>query len=142
MSGTQTGISVTEPAQLIWDVIEEITPMRVRQYADASGDHNTIHTDVEAAHAAGLIAPVAQGLLVVGIVLGHADVWARRHGVRLTGYDTRFVRPVYLGSESTALHVTGRLVSPGHLSATAAVLDDDGASRAVLRPIRILYTAD
>ncbi len=140
MPSADTEIRVSEPAQLIWDVIEEISRDRVRQYAQASGDRNTIHIDPDAAHRAGLADPVAHGILILALILRHADEWTRRNGARITGCDTRFIRPVYVGDVATLLHLTGRCAAPGQLTATATVLGPDGAPEStVMRPIRIRY---
>ncbi|WP_232016779.1 MaoC family dehydratase [Gordonia insulae] len=129
--------------ELIWDAIEEISLDRVRRYADVSGDHNAIHVDPAAARAAGLSAPIAHGLLIVGIVLRHADDWLTRNGGTISGCDTRFVRPVYLAEDPVSLHVTGHRAGPGHIDAAVWRFDPDGVThRAIIRPIRISYTAD
>lgn len=124
----------------LWDAEEYLTLDRVRRYAGASGDTNAIHIDPAAARAVGLTAPVAHGLLLVAIVLAYAQRWARDHRAVITGCDTRFVRPVLVGDEPTVLHLTGTLVSEGHITATVWVLDPDGTThRPVIRPIRISY---
>lgn len=124
----------------IWDAEEEISTGRVRRYAEVSGDTNAIHLDPAAARAAGLSAPVAHGLLIVGIVLRHADDWARGNDATITGCDTRFVRPVYLAERPVTLHVVGHLADPGHIAAEVWTLDADGVRhRAIIRPIRISY---
>ncbi|MAU81945.1 MAG: hypothetical protein CME34_08775 [Gordonia sp.] len=126
----------------LWDAEEHLTLDRVRRYAAASGDDNAIHIEPAAARAAGLDAPVAHGLLLVAIVLKYAQRWARDHRAMITGCETRFVRPVCVGDEPTVLHVTGRLVSTGHIAAAVWVLDPDGSThRAVIRPIRISYAS-
>ncbi|MGC4963499.1 MaoC family dehydratase [Gordonia sp. DT101] len=134
-------VEPVDPGEQLWDVTEEITMDRVRRYARVSGDNNAIHIDADAAEAAGLSAPVAHGLLILGIVVRHADDWVRNRGGRITGCDTRFVRPVYLVDHSVTLFVTAHLVGTGHIAATASVLSDDGSThRAILRPIRISYS--
>ncbi|HEU4393531.1 MAG TPA: MaoC family dehydratase [Solirubrobacterales bacterium] len=54
---------------------EEIRPLRhtpgpdaTRRYAEASGDHNPIHLDPEAARAAGLPRPILHGLYTMALV--------------------------------------------------------------------------
>ncbi|MYR05557.1 hypothetical protein GTV32_04175 [Gordonia sp. SID5947] len=141
MAQVPTPVEPVDPGQQLWETTEEITMDRVRRYARVSGDRNAIHIDAAAAAAAGLSAPIAHGLLILGIVVRHADDWVRDRGGRITGCDTRFVRPVYLGDEPVTLYVTAHLVGAGHIAATASVLDADGSTqRAILRPIRISYS--
>ena len=46
----------------------EITPARVRAFADATADWQGIHLDEDAARAAGFDGPVAHGYLVLGLL--------------------------------------------------------------------------
>ncbi|MET9202251.1 MaoC/PaaZ C-terminal domain-containing protein [Gordonia sp. NPDC003585] len=130
---------MTEPSDLLWEATEYVTRDRVRRYAQVSGDANAIHLSDEAAKAAGLPSAIAHGYLILGIVLHHADHWAAANGVRITGCDTRFVRPVHLGSAPAELVVAGVRKVPGLILASAAVRGTDATTRAVLRPIRITY---
>ncbi|MEP9394688.1 MaoC family dehydratase [Gordonia sp. VNQ95] len=137
-----TGDTTTpEPsdAEPLWEAIEPITRDRVARYAEVSGDGNAIHLSDDAARAAGLPAPIAHGYLILAIVMRHAERWAADHGARITGCDTRFVRPVYLGDAPVELHLTGHRKSPGLIAASATVADTDGRAQAILRPIRIAY---
>ncbi|NDZ96890.1 MaoC family dehydratase [Streptomyces sp. SID6673] len=141
MPEVPTPVEPVDPGRQLWVATEEITMDRVRRYAQVSGDTNAIHLDAVAAAEAGLSAPVAHGLLILGIVVRHADDWVRGRGGRITGCDTRFVRPLYLVDHSVTLFVTAHLVGAGHIAATASVLADDGSTqRAILRPVRISYS--
>ena len=65
----------------------EITQERVDAFADATGDHQWIHVDVERAKAGPFGGPIAHGYLTLslGPMLGDADVagGGRRHGRQL-----------------------------------------------------------
>lgn len=50
-----------------------VTPALLARYADASGDHNPLHSDPAFAHAAGLDDVIAHGMLVMGLLGRLAD---------------------------------------------------------------------
>jgi acyl dehydratase len=72
-------------------------------YAGASGDHNPIHIDLDAAHAAGLDDVIGHGMLTMAYAAqGLPDLAS---GDDLIGYEMRFLNPVRVGD---ALTVTVR----------------------------------
>ncbi|MFW0790560.1 MaoC family dehydratase [Gordonia sp. CPCC 205333] len=128
---------MSEQTDVVWTAEEIVDTERVRRYGVVGGDSNAIHTDPEAAKAAGLPAPVAHGMLTAGIALGHATRWASENGLRLTGYDTRFVAPVYVTPDIPArLQLSAKRTKADRLDISVAVVTDDGA-KAVLRPLRV-----
>lgn len=92
-----------------------ITRDDVRRYADASGDHNPIHLDDDAARALGLPGVVAHGMLTSALAIGVVADWAGgADRVRATAI--RFAGPVVVPADAPAeLEVTG----------TVRKLDDD-----------------
>lgn len=122
----------------IWRASTKVSAETVRQYGELSGDDNAIHTDPAAATAAGLAAPVAHGILTVGIALGHAQLWLTEIGARITGYDTRFVSPVFVGAEPTRVDFEGRLAADGRLD-LAVNATYNGSTKPVLRPMRVYF---
>ncbi|MGE5227725.1 MAG: MaoC family dehydratase [Planctomycetaceae bacterium] len=74
-----------------------VTSDEIARFCDLSGDFNPLHTDDEAARAAGFRERIAHGLLVLSVTSGmptEADDWA------LNAYleeSRRFVAPVYPG---------------------------------------------
>ena len=52
-----------------------VTRDDVRRYADASGDHNPIHLDDDAARALGLPGVVAHGMLTSALAIGEVAAW-------------------------------------------------------------------
>jgi acyl dehydratase len=92
-------------------------PADVARYAAASGDSNPIHVDPAAAAAAGLGAPIAQGMLVMAHLVRLAEQW--RGDALVMGARSLFVRPI--GLDET-LAVDGRVV------ACNVACDGDGAA--------------
>jgi acyl dehydratase len=79
-----------------------ITQEQLNRYADASGDHNPIHLDEEAAHRVGLDSVIAHGMLSMAFlgqfINSHiADV----PGAYIEQLQARFVNMVRLGDTIT-----------------------------------------
>jgi acyl dehydratase len=85
----------------------EMTHERVLAYADASGDHNPIHVDDEAARRAGLPGVIAHGMLSMGTLGTAATQWAG-HADRIVELTCRFTRPVPVGD---VLRVSGTIIA-------------------------------
>lgn len=71
----------------VGDVLPEleygpITRMMLALYAAASGDHNPVHVDSDAAHAAGLQDVFAHGMLSFGVLSRAVTAWAGIERVR------------------------------------------------------------
>ncbi|HEY6538895.1 MAG TPA: MaoC family dehydratase [Candidatus Dormibacteraeota bacterium] len=70
----------------------------IAAYAEASGDHNPIHLDLEYARQAGLPATIAHGLLTLGTACAGVEAWAE--GQAWTArVACRFSAPVPAGEE-------------------------------------------
>lgn len=93
----------------------------LRAYADASGDHNPIHLDEQAAMAAGLPGIIAHGMLTMGVVATALTTWAGNPGA-IVDYSVRFTRPVVVGPEGATLTIDAT-VREIDLDAAAAILD-------------------
>ena len=80
----------------------EITQERVNQFADATGDHQWIHVDVERAKEGPFGGPIAHGFLTLSLAPGLLkDVWAvqgAKLGVNYGLNKVRFLAPVPAGS--------------------------------------------
>ena len=80
----------------------EITQERVNQFADATGDHQWIHVDVERAKEGPFGGPIAHGFLTLSLAPGLLkDVWAvqgAKLGVNYGLNKVRFPAPVPSGS--------------------------------------------
>jgi len=64
-----------EPQPYTWEVTRE----QIRAYAEASGDHNPIHLDDDAARAAGLPGVIAHGMLGMAQLANFVVGWAGDH---------------------------------------------------------------
>ena len=75
---------------------------RVNQFADATGDHQWIHVDVERAKAGPFGAPIAHGYLTLSLVSSFLSQIVEVHGFEFAvNYGTnkvRFPAPVKVGS--------------------------------------------
>jgi acyl dehydratase len=76
-----------------------ITRELLRAYAEASGDHNPLHTDSATAQAAGQPDVIAHGMLVMGFV--GRMLRLALPGAQLRRFGVRFRAPTYLGDELT-----------------------------------------
>jgi len=87
----------------VWQVTRE----QIRAYADASGDHNPIHLDDEAARAAGLPGVIAHGMLGMAQLANFVVAYAGDHR-RLRRLRCRFSGMVQPGDTITfSGHVAG-----------------------------------
>lgn len=77
----------------------------VAAYAEASGDHNPIHLDEQAARAAGLPGTIVHGMLIMGRLEGAIRGWLPQ--ARLARLSTRFVKPLAVGD---GIAIGGRVV--------------------------------
>ena len=76
-----------------------ITDADVRAFAALSGDDNALHTDDEAARAAGFRSRIAHGMLGVAVASGLLARTGLTGGIliALAGVSWRFVAPIYPG---------------------------------------------
>ena len=85
--------------------VSTISQPMLRAYADASGDHNSIHQDEAAAKAVGLPGVIAHGMFIAGLIGERGCNWMRSHlpqGTyerewRSSGLQTRFRAMTFLG---------------------------------------------
>ena len=84
----------------------EITQERVNQFAEATGDHQWIHVDVERATAGPFGAPIAHGFLTLSLLPQFfamaMDIRNSRMGVNYGLNKVRFTAPVPVGSRLRA----------------------------------------
>ena len=92
----------TELDPSTWNVTRD----QIRAYAEASGDHNPIHLDDNAARAAGLPGVIAHGMLGMAKLANFVVVYAGDHR-RLRRFRCRFSGMVLPGDTIT---FTGRVV--------------------------------
>lgn len=136
-------MKIPEVGTQLFEAIEVIDQQRVQDYARAAKDDNAIHVDPEAARLVGLEAPVAHGMLTVGIALGHVMAWLGDAPERFLRYETRFIKPVFVPpATDVQLAVKGLVgaVSDSEVRIDVKVeLVSSGVT--VLRPFRVYITA-
>jgi acyl dehydratase len=83
-----------------------ITQQQVNQFAEATGDHQWIHVDVERAKAGPFGAPIAHGFLTLSLIPrffeSAVDIRGTRMGVNYGLNRVRFTGPVPVGSRLRA----------------------------------------
>jgi acyl dehydratase len=67
----------------------------LRRYAEASGDSNPIHLDIELAQKAGLPGAPVHGMLLMSRFVPALAAW--RPDLSIIRLSTKFIRPVYAG---------------------------------------------
>ncbi len=123
-------MSATKPAWEIGDELEErtlppVTRSQLVEYADASGDHNPIHTTDEAAEEAGLPGVIAHGMLTAAM-MGLPFSPYLEHGY-VKELQARFSGMVYPGDELTVGgRVSGQKASDGGCEYTFEVYASNG----------------
>ena len=89
-----------------------ISSESINQFAKCSGDLNRVHTDREAAIAAGFEREIAHGAYLISLVSKILGMDFPGAGTIFLGQDMRFLRPVYVGTtvqiELVVLSVIGR----------------------------------
>ena len=84
----------------------DITQQQVNQFAEATGDHQWIHVDVERAQQGPFGAPIAHGFLTLSLLSQFFDktivVSSARMGVNYGLNKVRFMSPVPVGSRLRA----------------------------------------
>ncbi|WP_174554853.1 MaoC/PaaZ C-terminal domain-containing protein [Nocardia amikacinitolerans] len=94
-------------------------------FAGASGDHNPIHIDLDAAHAAGLDDVFAHGMLSMAYIGRLLTNWVAQERIRT--FTARFVTITPVGAEPTC---TGRVtrIADGVATVEFAVTLADGTT--------------
>ncbi|MFJ6099155.1 MULTISPECIES: MaoC/PaaZ C-terminal domain-containing protein [Actinomycetes] len=136
-------MNTLEVGTQLFEATETIDQQRVRAYASAAKDDNAIHVDPEAARLLGLEAPVAHGMLTVGIALGHVMTWLGDASERFLRYETRFIKPVFV-PPATAVELTVKgvvgAVNDGEVRIDVKV-ELVASGTTVLRPFRVFIRA-
>ena len=72
-----------------------ITEEKIKQYALLSGDFNRIHLDQEEAERFGFKAPIAHGMLTMGLTLDIASSFTEK-GRKVSTYEMQFLKPIFM----------------------------------------------
>lgn len=102
-SGSRSGASTEEPPEIAFQTIQKVDDDQTYRYAEASGDHNSIHVDPEfATKVAGLPGIICHGMCTMAfaskVVLDEA---AGGDPSRLKRIKVRFSKPVFPGQTLT-----------------------------------------
>lgn len=73
-----------------------VTEENIKQYAHLSGDDNSIHFEKSSVIGQDFQAPIAHGMLVMGLVTTVASRFTQK-GMIITTYNMRFLKPIYPG---------------------------------------------
>jgi acyl dehydratase len=97
----------------------EITQQQVNQFAEATGDHQWIHVDVERAKQGPFGAPIAHGFLTLSLLSQFFDrtiaIRSKSMGVNYGLNKVRFMAPVPVGSRLRGhLHLQSATPIEGH----------------------------
>ncbi len=82
-----------------------LTRTTLALFAGASGDHNPVHIDIDAARAAGLPDVIGHGMLSMAYLAQVLTEWVPQSAIR--AYSARFAAPTHVGN---ALTCTGKVV--------------------------------
>ncbi|MEU4311947.1 fused (3R)-hydroxyacyl-ACP dehydratase subunits HadA/HadB [Nocardia sp. NPDC024068] len=106
---------------------DELPPRIVRlnqgdlvNYAGVSGDPNPIHWSQEVAGLVELDAPVAHGMLTIGIGAGFVTSWLGDPGA-VREYAVRLTSPVFVTREGAEVEFTGKVKSMDPVQRTATI---------------------
>ena len=80
----------------------EVTDASIRQFADATGDHNPVHLDDAAAARTQFGGRIAHGMLTAGFISAALAMKLPGPGAIYLSQSLRFLRPVRIGDTVTA----------------------------------------
>src|SRR3974390_2487278 len=83
-----------------------LTRQTLALFAGASGDHNPVHIDIDAARAAGLPDVIGHGMLTMACLAQVLTGWVAQSAIQY--YSARFVAPTHVGDVLTC---TGKVVA-------------------------------
>ncbi|GGA72256.1 MaoC family dehydratase [Pseudoclavibacter endophyticus] len=113
----------------------EITQERINTFADATDDHQWIHTDVEKAAAGPFGAPIAHGFLTLSLIIPlYTDLFDVEGASQKINYGlnkVRFTSPVKVGSKVRMLGTIGKVeeVKGGYQVTVSATIEIEGEER-------------
>lgn len=106
----------------------------IARFADASGDHNPLHVDPEAARAAGFPATIAHGVMTLAELSRLLGTEAPGPGTVIARLDSAFLRPVVAGLPyRLQVRIPGGVRRGAPMQAVAQVFDTAGKHCVVAR---------
>ncbi len=112
-----------------------LTKEKIQQYAFLSGDFNPIHLDSEEAARCGFKAPIAHGMLTMGLALEVASSFTGQ-GMRVSAYEMSFLKPVF--QDETIQIVVEKLEREGDSICLKVVGRNDGGEQVVRGEITVV----
>jgi acyl dehydratase len=104
---------------------------QLARFASASGDHNPIHLDDDAARSAGLPSVIAHGMLNMAFLAQFVADWAPRGGLR--SFAARFTAMAYPGDTITCRGtVVGKAVIDGRKMVELDIVAENQAGERTL----------
>lgn len=119
-----------------------VTRADLWRYAEASGDHNPIHLDDDAARALGLPGVIAHGMLTAALAVGVVAEWAGGAD-RVLATDIRFASPVEVPAEGGAeLEVAATVREPADGRTVVALTVTSGGRKVFGKALVTVATGD
>jgi acyl dehydratase len=132
------GASMIEVGALLEERTFYLDRELLKEYADASGDHNPIHQNEDFALSVGLPNVIAHGMLTMALVGKYVTDWAGGSAA-VKEYSARFVKPVIVPANqkvdltvsATVVEINGDQISIS-LNATSAGVKVLGMAKATV----------
>lgn len=120
--------AILEPGHRLPDlVLPPITRLDLALYCGASGDHNPLHVDIDAARAAGMDDVIAHGMLSMAY-LGRL-LTQHFHPMALTALSVRFVAMTRVGDVLTCRGEVSDVDGAGVIRVALSVRDEQGEEK-------------
>jgi acyl dehydratase len=81
------------------------------QYASLSGDFNPIHLDQDEAERSGFKAPIAHGMLTMGLSLDIVSSFTKK-GMMVFTFQMQFLKPIYMNE---TIHLVAKIMLEGEI---------------------------
>lgn len=88
-----------------------ITEEKIMQYASLSGDFNPIHLDQDEAERSGFKAPIAHGMLTMGLSLDIVSSFTKK-GMMVFTFQMQFLKPIYMNE---TIHLVAKIMLEGEI---------------------------
>jgi acyl dehydratase len=111
-------VSALEVGQVVAEKTYAFSRDTLVRYAGASGDFNPIHYRDDVAQSVGLDGVLAHGMLTMGVAVQPVVEWLNGDSGRISDYQVRFTRPVWVLPDAGA-EIT--------VTAKVGAVDDQGA---------------
>lgn len=126
-------MSTLEPGAELAPHSYDITRADLVAYAEASGDHNPIHSDDAVATAVGLPGVIAHGMYTMALVARAVAEWT--DGAEVVDLGCKFTAPVVVPADGAAtIRVAGRVKSVTDGRATLALEVTSGEEKVLGAP--------